>query len=128
MRQFEFDKTYEELEIAGKTYRIYLNDEKILEHQEAFEKYQKKANELSKAKTDTPTQSKKAYGDMKKITKDMIEQLLGEGTFDELYEKAGGSIFNLTDLIMEIGQKVIGEFAGKLGEKREKYLKYKKKK
>lgn len=128
MKQFNFEKTYEEIEIAGKVYQIKLDDETMLSHQEAFDKYKKKADEINKMKTDTPAQTKKVYAEMRKITKEVIEQLLGEGTFDELFEKAGGSLWNLTDLVMEIGEKVLGEVADRLGAKREKYLKHKKKK
>ena len=49
MRKFEFEKSYEEIEINGKPYKVDLSDDKLKEYQIKFQQFFNEAQELQKA-------------------------------------------------------------------------------
>lgn len=128
MRTFEFGKSYEEVDIAGKTYQIDMSDKAIKEYQIAINKYHKEAQKLESveiSKLDFEEQKVK-FNEAMQLQKDFIETILGEDTFDELYEKSGQSSSNMIDLVVFLGE-VVGERVKKLKEKQlNRYLKNKK--
>lgn len=128
MRKFTFDKSYEEIDLEGKIYKIDMSDKAIKEYQIAINKYHKEAQKLESveiSKLDFEEQ-KKVFIQALELQKKFIETILGEGTFDELYEKSGQSSSNMIDLVVFLGE-VVGERVKKLKEKQlNRYLKNKK--
>jgi hypothetical protein len=130
MRTFEFKKTYEEIGINGETYRLDFADQKLLQYQKEFRAFQLKTVEMDeKAKTlETPEQELEFFEETKQLVKEIIDVFLGEGSFDKIYEQSGGSIFNVIELVMVLGEIVEERMAKEKNEKLNKYLKNKKKK
>jgi|HigsolmetaAR203D_1030402.scaffolds.fasta_scaffold47345_2 hypothetical protein len=127
MRKFEFDKSYEEIEVGGEVYRVDMSDEKIKQYQKTFAEFYKEAQQISEAdfekmpieeQTDLLEKQKKT---MKKLT----ETLLGEGTFDKLYEQAGRSTANFVKFLMFIGDIYEEKTDSLKSDARKKYVKKK---
>jgi hypothetical protein len=125
MRKFEFKKTYEEIEIAGKVYKIEFNDDKIREYQEKFFSFQTDAEEYLKVDETKLTKEERweHFEKGKQVARNVIDTLLGEGSFDELYEKSGRSIANMYDLIWYLAEIVQERNARNREEKRQQYVK-----
>lgn len=128
MRKFEFSQTYEPVEIAGKEYRIEFNDEKIKQYYTDFAQFQKDIVEFEKINaSDLPQEEQlQHFDDMKKVVGRAVESLLGEGTFDEIYENAGHSIMNVMDLVYFMSEVVEERASRNREDKRKKYIKGKK--
>jgi hypothetical protein len=125
MRKFEFAKAYEEVEIAGKVYRVDFSDEKLEQYQRKFKQFYEEAQqftekEIEKLSIDEQSELlKKQRQNMKEVT----EMMLGEGTFEELFELAGRSTVNYMDLL-EFLSEILAEKTEKMKEdKRKKYVK-----
>lgn len=128
MRKFEFGKSYEEVEIAGKIYKIDFTDAKVKEYQFAIHDYYKEAQELRKVDVEklTPEEQQEKFVEAMELQRKFIDIILGEGAFDELYEKSGESSQNMVALV-EFLAEVIGERVQKLKEKQKnKYVRPKK--
>jgi hypothetical protein len=125
MRKFEFKKTYEEVDIAGKVYKIEFNDDKIREYQEKFFSFQTDAEEYLKVDETKLTKEERweHFEKGKQVARNVIDTLLGEGSFDELYEKSGRSIANMYDLIWYLAEIVQERNARNREEKRQQYVK-----
>lgn len=123
-RSFEFSKAYEEIEIADKVYRIDFNDEKTFEYYDAFEHFYKETQRIGEIEKDnlTPEENKQLFLDAKNLIKDLIEMLLGSGTFEPLYKLAGESTEVMIELVNEIAD-IVNERTNKMKEARKaKYL------
>ncbi|WP_307894068.1 hypothetical protein [Bacillus swezeyi] len=100
IKKFEFKKTYEEFEAAGKTYRMYFDDEKLQEYRDLVFKYKE---EFKDENFDVTKMSKEEYDQkaakQKATIQEMINTFLGEGSYDELYEASGRSTHNMADLL-----------------------------
>lgn len=105
MKNFEFQKSYEEVKIAGKVYKMDMSDDKVMEYQETFKKYYDKADELSNVKIEdmSVTAQVEMLAEQKGILKEATELMLGEGSFDELYEASGKSTINFMELFVFLG-------------------------
>ena len=128
MRKFEFGKSYEEVEIAGKIYKIDFTDAKVKEYQFAIHDYYKEAQELRKVDVEklTPEEQQEKFVEAMELQRKVIDIILGEGAFDELYEKSGESSQNMVALV-EFLAEVIGERVQKLKQKQKnKYVRPKK--
>lgn len=129
-RKFDFNKSYEEIEIAGKTYQIEFNDEKILQYNKSFDKFyqeSKKLNEIDATKLEQKEQED-LFIKMQGLTKSMVEEILGENTYDELYKLSGNSLMNMLEMV-EYLSEVVGEKIERIkGDKKKKYLVNKKQK
>jgi hypothetical protein len=125
MRKFEFAKAYEEVEIAGKVYRVDFSDDKLAEYQRKFKQFYEESQHLTEKEIEALSIEEqtalleKQRQNMKKIT----EMMLGEGTFEELYEMAGRSTVNYMDLLLFLSD-ILAEKTEKMKEdKRKKYVK-----
>jgi len=125
MRKFEFEKSYEEVEIAGKVYKVDFSDERLQGYFKSFETFKKKSEELEKIDIENLSIEQQEEllstqrGNMKLVT----EQILGEGTFDELFELAGRSTFTYYDLLFFL-MEILDEKGNKVkDDKRLKYVK-----
>jgi|GEM_PF-1674604 len=125
MRKFEFKKTFEEVEIAGKVYRIEFNDDKIREYQERLHSLRADAQELLNVDETkfTKEDREKHFEKEKQLICSVIDMLLGDGSFDELYEKSGRSIINMYDLVEFLAEIVNERSAQNMEEKRQQYVK-----
>ncbi|MGG3958424.1 hypothetical protein ABEV20_04050 [Bhargavaea massiliensis] len=125
MRKFEFGKAYEEIEINGKTYRVDFSDDKLKQYQDMFYKFYQEAQEIEQADIEkmTPEEQnallEKQHQNMKMVT----ETMLGEGTFDELFELAGRSTWNYMRLIEFLAETIEQRFNEIKEERRKKYVK-----
>ncbi|PED73061.1 hypothetical protein CON97_05500 [Bacillus pseudomycoides] len=124
--QFNFEKTYREIDVAGNLYKVSFDDESMLKYQEGFVAYEKKAKELQAEEVDireaTPEQLRDMNAKQREVVKDAIEIFLGEDTFEELYEKAGRSIMNLFSLVNYLTKLVEAELRAKAGSNLDAYL------
>ena len=125
MRKFEFGKAYEEIEINGKQYRVDFSDDKLKQYQDMFYKFYQEAQEIEQADIEKMTQEEqtalleKQRQNMKTVT----ETLLGEGTFEELFELAGRSTWNYMRLIEFLAEIIEQRFNEIKEERRKKYVK-----
>lgn len=124
--KFEFEKTYKEVEVAGETYKVEFNDDALKKYQISFKRFYKKSKELADSIQDYETATDEAIEaaaeGQKEVTKDIIETFLGEGTFENLYEKAGRASRNLMELVHYLNGIYMEENQKKDEEARNKYL------
>lgn len=124
--KFEFEKTYKEVDVAGRVYPVEFNDEALTKYQKAFKRFDKEIKEVTGSILDfeaaTDLAIEEAAQKQKEVVKDIIETFLGEGTFEELYEKAGKSSANLMGLVHYLNELYFDETQKKADETRNKYL------
>lgn len=125
MRKFEFGQTFEEIEIAGDVYKLDFSDEKIQEFQRAFATFQAEIKELDKLDVSAMTDEEAlaAMDKQKDAIRKLITILFGEGTFEQLYEKAGKSLFNMANLMSYIAEIFQEKAAEMKPDKRAQYVK-----
>ena len=118
VREFNFKKSYEDLTINGNPYKVDFSDEAIMKYQTSFNQFHKRNEELKKLNDNEKEYLEKAQ----QITKDVIETILGEGTFNGIYEESGKSLYNIAELI-EFLAEIIGDKVESVREKnRKKYV------
>ncbi|MCU5020513.1 hypothetical protein OCD65_27935 [Bacillus paranthracis] len=124
--QFNFEKTYKEIDVAGKLYKVAFDDDSMLRYQVSFKDYEAKVQEAQQIAPDYEKASideiKAVAEKQKELMKDAIEIFLGDDTFNELYEKAGRSSINLIGLIDYMMNLVKEELESRTGEVNSKYL------
>ncbi|HDR8493706.1 TPA: hypothetical protein QC448_004802 [Bacillus cereus] len=124
--KFEFEKTYKEVDVAGKLYKIEFNDDAIAKYQKELKTFDKDSKELATLITDyekaTDEEIDAVMNKQKEMTKHVVETFLGEGTFEELYEKAGKSVTNLMGLVNYLSDLYVEEAKGKTEQAQAKYL------
>lgn len=131
MREFKFDKTYEEFKIAGEVYRVDFSDNAIKRYQLELHKYMKESQRLQGVDFNSldAEEKEKTFDEAIDALRKFLDCIMGEGAFDELYKASGESTENMTDLASFLAE-VVGERAQKLKEKQKKlkYTKHKKEK
>jgi hypothetical protein len=125
MRKFEFGKAYEEIEINGKQYRVDFSDDKLKQYQDMFYKFYQEAQEIEQADIEKMTQEEQTalLDKQRQNMKTVTETMLGEGTFDELFELAGRSTWNYMRLIEFLAETIEQRFNEIKEERRKKYVK-----
>ncbi|PEV02209.1 hypothetical protein CN417_28780 [Bacillus thuringiensis] len=125
MKKFEFKKTYEEVEIAGKVFRIDLNDDKVFEYQESFNKYGKEMQEDSSSNIESfgKEEQKEFFDKQLQRIKEVIEIMLGKDSFEHIYEASGRSIINLAELVTYLSNLIGEKTVNIRDEKKKKYVK-----
>ncbi|HEM5981027.1 TPA: hypothetical protein U2B36_001909 [Streptococcus suis] len=101
VRQFEFKKTVEEIEIAGEIYTLPLDDKNLLRIQNDFINYGKEIQELTEveiAEGDAEALQDN-YRQQLEVMQKVIESPFGDGSFEKLYKAAGESLSNMVDLL-----------------------------
>lgn len=127
IKKFEFKKSYEEVELAGEIYKIELNDERLLVYMKAFDKFYTKSNELHEIETeklDIKTQEE-VLNEMAEMIEEILDLLLGQGAYDELYKKSGQSVINMVDVVLFVGDVVGERMEQSREEKKQQYVKKK---
>ncbi|ARJ26059.1 hypothetical protein B7492_34065 (plasmid) [Bacillus mycoides] len=124
--KFEFEKTYKEVDVAGRVYQVEFNDEALTKYQKAFKRFDKEIKIVTKGIQDYETATDELIEEtaqkQKELVKDIVETFLGEGTFEDLYEKAGRSSTNLMGLVHYLNEIYLDETQKKADETRNKYL------
>ncbi|PFK54908.1 hypothetical protein [Bacillus thuringiensis] len=125
MKKFEFKKTYEEVEIAEKVFRIDLNDDKVFEYQESFNKYGKEMQEDSSSDIESfgKEEQKEFFDKQLQRIKEVIEIMLGKDSFEHIYEASGRSIINLAELVTYLSDLIGEKTVNIRDEKKKKYVK-----
>jgi hypothetical protein len=125
MKKFEFDKAYEEIEINGKPYQIDFSDDKLKQYQDMFYKFYQEAEEMKQANIEemTPDEQNALLEKQRQNMKMVTETILGEGTFDELFELSGRSTWNYMKLIEFLAEIIEQRFDEFKEEQRKKYVK-----
>lgn len=102
MRSFDFKKSYEEIKINDRVYKIDLSDEKVKEYYKEFISFESKSLKLQaeSIKAITPEEQEKFVDESKSLVGHTLDVILGKGSFDHLYIDSGKSLLNMIDLIM----------------------------
>ncbi|HDR7601036.1 TPA: hypothetical protein QCX65_004480 [Bacillus mycoides] len=124
--QFNFEKTYKEVDVAGKLFKVEFNDDALNRYQKSLKRFKASTNELQNSITDyekaTDEEIDALTVKQKEITKDVVDTFLGEGAFEELYDIAGRAVANLLGLVHYL-QDIYVEESMKTSEKSQsKYL------
>jgi hypothetical protein len=130
IRKFEFKKTYEEVEVAGKNYQLDFSDDKLKMYRNEFKTFKTDYEKLlamdeSKMSEDEALDH---FEQIQELVKRMIETILGKGTYDSLYEASGRSIMNMFDFIKYLGEMVAEKSSRNVVDKSAEYLKKKQQK
>lgn len=126
--QFNFEKTYREIDISGDIHRVDFNDEALTRYQKAIKRFNQGIKEVQEVlknvniETDSDEEIQKVSDKQKDVVKDVVEVFLGEGTFEGLYEKAGKSVMNLISLVNYLIDIYSSEMQSKTENTRKKYL------
>lgn len=125
MRKFEFKKSYEELEIAGKVYRMRFDDEKLLEYHEAFDEFYQDTKKMQEVETEDMEHEEllDTYKEIREMSKKILDTVLGEGAYDELYEKSGQSTMGMVDVINFVSDAVGDGMEKVRNKKKQNYIK-----
>lgn len=128
MRSFDFKKSYEELKINGEVYKIDFSDAKLKEYRKSFNEFYAESQKMQSVNTSELAKDDelKQFEHAADLTKKAIDKLLGDGSFNKLYEQSGRSLFNMMDLV-EFLAELVGEKTNKVRKERaHKYIKHKK--
>ncbi|WMY18279.1 hypothetical protein P3F89_27555 (plasmid) [Bacillus tropicus] len=124
--QFNFEKTYKEVDVAGKLFRVEFNDDALNRYQKSLKRFKVSTEELQNAATDyekaTDAEIDALSEKQKEITKDVVDTFLGKGAFEELYDIAGRSVANLLSLVHYLNDLYAEETLKKTNESQSKYL------
>jgi hypothetical protein len=125
MKKFEFGKAYEEIEVNGKTYRVDFSDDKLKQYQGILYKFYQETKEIEQTDVKKMTLEEQAalLEKQRQNMKTVTETMLGEGTFDELFELAGRSTWNYMKLIEFLAETIEQKFREIKEEQRKKYVK-----
>ncbi|MER2057242.1 MAG: hypothetical protein ABTA16_00380 [Niallia sp.] len=114
VKKFEFKQTYQEIEVAGKVYKVYFDDNQMKKYRDLYNKFNAvvKKTEGVNVEDLTNEQQDEYETEQRNTIKEFVDNTLGEGSFDELYEASGKSTYNMAELvyyIMQISEEYIGE-------------------
>ncbi|MBP1971578.1 hypothetical protein J2Z83_003729 [Virgibacillus natechei] len=128
MKKFEVKKSYEEVDIEGDIYRIDLSDNKLKEHILEGHNLKEKADEiLNMPSGSSVEQIEQGLEEVKAVTKDATDNLLGEGAFDVIYPKTGESVNVMADTLFQVIDYLNEKREKDNESKKAKYTKKKKK-
>ncbi|PGL47740.1 hypothetical protein [Bacillus thuringiensis] len=124
--QFNFEKTYKEVDVAGKLFKVEFNDDALNRYQKSLKRFKASTEELQNAAADyekaTDSEIDALSERQKEITKDVVDTFLGNGAFEELYDIAGRSVANLLSLVHYLNDLYAEETLKKTNESQSKYL------
>ena len=124
--QFNFEQTHKDVDVAGKVYRVEFNDDALVKYQKEIKRFEEESEELQTLvesyKDASDEEIEELMEKQKEVTKHVVETFLGEGTFEELYEKAGRSAKNLLSLVWYLNDLYVEETLKKSEKEQSKYL------
>lgn len=105
-KAFEFKKSFEEIDIAGNTYQVDFSDEKIATYHKSFEHFYKESQRIKAIDTKdmAPEKQRELFEEMQDLVKSVVEELLGKGTYADLYKASGNSLINILELVTYLGE------------------------
>lgn len=101
VKKFTFGKVVEPVEIGDKKYEVDFSDAAVEKREEVLIKWQQEYAEfvgVDIEKLDINDQRLK-LSNLRESMRSYVEVILGENTFDELYEMSGKSTVNLLELV-----------------------------
>lgn len=124
MKRFDFNKTYEEVDIAGEVYKIEFTDGKLEEYWKKIDFFRQESVRLHKIDTTklSPDEQLEIFKEMQDVTKDIIESFIGENTYDPLYEKSGNSLMNMLELATYLADIVNDKTNKMQADRKKKYV------
>ncbi|MGJ9460284.1 hypothetical protein [Oceanobacillus sp. CF4.6] len=127
MKQFTVKKSYEEVEIEGEVYKIDLNDNKLKSYMLEGHKLKEEADKILDMSEDaTAEEIEKGLDEVKELTKQATDSVLGKGAFDNIYPKTGPSINNMADVLFQVIDYLNEKQKEDLDKQKAKYTKKKK--
>lgn len=125
MKKFNFNNIYEKVEMAGKVYEIRFDDESIIKYHETFTEFYRDTREIQSidgSKLDDEG-LEDLYKEIRSVSRKVLDAVLGEGAYDDLYDKSGKSTMAMVDAITFLSD-VVGEALGDIKERqRDRYVK-----
>jgi hypothetical protein len=122
MKKFEFKKSFEVIDIAGKEYKVGLKDEQRKQYSEQLNKFYQiaeKAKQTDENKLTLET-AQQLEDEMKVVTLDTLDALFGSGSGEELYEAADHQteelipiVFSVAEIINERREEKFGKYTKK---------------
>lgn len=113
VHQFSFDKSYIEVDINGKIFKVDQSDAAQKKYRKAYKEFEVKNDALMQNMPDFKTATEEeldAHDDRQlEIVAHMVETFLGEGTFPEIYEMAGRSSINMKPLMEYITSLIMSD-------------------
>lgn len=102
--KIDVQKTYEEVEIVDSVYRMSLSDESMKAYDKVFKKFRKESLKMSERDYSkmTDKEQKAAEKENHAMMFEVVEALLGEGSFDKIYSDTGKSLLVVADIIMQL--------------------------
>lgn len=109
MKKFEFKKTYEEIDLAGKVFKIDFSDGAIIEYNRKLEHYYIESQKLTKPNVNELTQAEQIelFNKSRDLAKRTTDAILGAGAFEYLYEQSGNSLMNMIDVLAFLGDIIV---------------------
>ena len=123
MKQIQTQKAVEQVEIDGKPYDIDLSDEKKQQHFDYRQQLLDAAEKANQVDSEDTEAVKQGLADLKNVTKEVTDGIMGDGVFDELYEKTGHSTEGVLDVMFQVIEYINERYQEKLKEKKKKYVK-----
>lgn len=71
--QFNFEKTYKEIDVAGKLYKVAFDDDSMLRYQVSFKEYESKVAEAQKIAPDVMEATVEQLKEMAEKQKDLMK-------------------------------------------------------
>ena len=106
MKQFKLTKAIEVIEIEGDKFEIDLSDDKRKEYAMEGQRLQQEARKIQErtAKNNIMTEAEVAeeLDNLREITKDVMDKVLGAGAFDKIYPKTNGSVVATADVLYQV--------------------------
>ena len=118
--QFNFEKTYKEVDVAGKVYQVEFNDDAINKYQKSLKSFGKKTKEVQGLIPDYEKATDEEIDNLMNKQKELVKHVVE--TFEDLYEKAGKSVGNLMTLVDYLNNLYLEEAKEKAEKVQAKYL------
>ena len=126
MKQFKLTKAIEVIEIEGDKFEIDLSDDKRKEYAIEGQRLQQEARKIQERATEnnvmTEEEIAKELDNLREITKNAMDKVLGEGAFDKIYPKTNRSVMATADVLYQVIDYIQQKERERFEEKRAKYV------
>lgn len=126
LKDFKIDRAVEEITIDGDPYEIDLSDKKKKRYAEIGEELRKTGKKMeSLGNIEDSAQLQEQFDILKEKTQKAMDEILGKGAFDEIYEKTNEALENTLDVLFDVLGYINERYQEKFKEKKAKYVKKK---
>lgn len=126
LKDFKIDRAVEEITIDGDPYEIDLSDKKKKRYAEIGEELRKTGKKMeSLGNIEDSAQLQEQFDILKEKTQKAMDEILGKGAFDEIYEKTNEALENTLDVLFDVLGYINERYQEKFNEKKAKYVKKK---